>query len=167
MTKPEFTIVAPMQAPINNKKRRLIREQVAASPLPTLFFEVNCFAHQAHLLVGNVLAKADTIMTFASEGLKEEPVQKKFFTALGCVMNVWREIAQDVFFCWKLISPVNAAKHGHRMPSRCIGGRWGSVAGCLDRLLQLPREEFKDVFNAALMKKKERPKSRKRGEHIR
>ena len=147
--------------PDQKKARRLIREQIQGDDAKKLWFESDCFQHQGHIMSGVLLAKGDNMITVVSRSLGENPKMTKFYSSGATLLNVWREIAHDIFFAWKNISPENAVKFAKKIPQRLDNSRWGAVYEGMLRLSKLPPHEFVVVLRAALAKKasKKRKKS--------
>ena len=67
-------------------------------------------------------------------------------------MNCWRCSGREVYKEVVRIKPVEA-KAAKKVPPRCIGGRWGSVSECEERVLALSPDVFRGAFTEVARQK--------------
>ena len=95
---------------------------------------MDCLMHQFHLAVKSSLTH---LQTAAREILG---LNWKYCSTLAMLLHLWRDNARRVHKCWQERYPEDA-NCCMRMPPKFIGGRWGSISGCENYLLQCPSRD--------------------------
>ena len=113
--------------------RRQVVLQSATQPC-CLVFDLDCLMHQFHLVVKSSLMH---LQTTAREILG---LNWKYCSTLAMLLHLWRDNARRVHKCWQERYPEDA-NCCMRMPPKFIGGRWGSISGCENYLLQCPSRD--------------------------
>ena len=53
----------------------------------------------------------------------------KYYSSVAKYINTWRDMPRDIYCTWcDTFGCESAAEYVLRMPSKCIAGRWGSIA---------------------------------------
>ena len=129
--------------------RRLVAAAVSGS-LYKLFFDVDCFMHQFHILVLGLLYGMDEFIMalFGNDG------GPRYYTVLASVLHVWRDNCAEIYAEFKrqygfVVAQASASK----IPPRPISGRWGRKSKCEQYLLRADPTQVASVFDAVLNKR--------------
>ena len=117
--------------------RKLLHQLYDESGPRVLFFAMDCCEHAIHLVVMGGLAEIEARLD------SENFDFKKYFAACAVLGNVLRDSSRAIFQTWiAMFGTHDALKCARTLFPKCIAGRWGSVHGFEERLLQCGKKQL-------------------------
>eukprot|EP00969_Alexandrium_andersonii_P326157 14411655-Alexandrium_andersonii.AAC.1 len=114
----------------------------------TLFFDTDCFMHQAHIIVRGALEVLDQNM---ARLMPQRPQPLRYYSTLAKIMHQWRDGARRIFVAWRESFGAEAAlKYARKVPPKPLVGRWGNTQLCEDRLVSCDWGQLQSILVAEL-----------------